>query len=289
MQSNFDTPTYLLNQGTSSTVPTPSFSQLQSNFLTNVIAFNQSRFFQKNAVALTEAQVEINGLPVYPFPQPPHLIKCNILEALDLEGNIHAADYPGLQSLEQWTRFGFIQAVSFEHRDAWKNGIISGYPNPTSNLLKIRYSPTFSNNTNELFILAFAERVVNASFIGSAASIEYLKNNHIYFFIKTSKNALSFKFCSCSSCFCNDCFVPSISRFSIIFLFSSSVIVKSNVLVFFDFSICGFLCFFGFVSVFNFSKISFCVIAKNFNSFIIALLLNVLLSIVCNKSGLGSV
>jgi hypothetical protein len=174
MQGNFDTTTYLLNQGTSSTVATPSFSQLQANFLTNIAAFNQSRFFQKNAVGLIEAQVEINGLPVYPFPQPPHLIKCNNLEALDLEGNIHAADYPGLQSLEQWTKYGFLQAVSFEHRDAWKNGIISGYPNPTSNLLNIRYNTTFSaDNTNDLYILAFAERVVKANFIGNTVSIEY--------------------------------------------------------------------------------------------------------------------
>ena len=105
---------------------------------------------------------------------PPYLIKCNNLEALDLEGNIHAADYPGLQSLEQWTRFGFLQAVSFEHRDAWKNGIISGYPNPTSNLLNIRYNTTFSSaNTNDVFILAFAERVVKANFIGNTVSIEY--------------------------------------------------------------------------------------------------------------------
>jgi len=174
MQGNFDTPTYLLTQGTSSTAATKSFSELQADFKTNIIAFNQSRFFQKNAVGLIEAQVEINGLPVYPFPQPPHLIKCNNLEALDLEGNIHAADYPGLQSLEQWTKYGFLQAVSFEHRDAWKNGIISGYPNPTSNLLNIRYNTTFSSdNTNDLYILAFAERVVKANFIGNTVSIEY--------------------------------------------------------------------------------------------------------------------
>jgi hypothetical protein len=41
MQSNSDTPTYLINQGTSSTVATPSFSELQANLRTNIIAFNQ--------------------------------------------------------------------------------------------------------------------------------------------------------------------------------------------------------------------------------------------------------
>jgi hypothetical protein len=174
IHKDFDTMTFLLNQGTAAAVATKSFSELQADFKTNIIAFNQSRYFQKNATSLTEAQVEINGIPVYPFPQTPALIKNNNLEAFDLEGNILASDYPGLQSLEQWTKYGFVQAVSFEHRDAWKNGIISGFPNPTSNLLNIKYSTTFNSaNTNELYILAFAERVVKANFFGSAVSIEY--------------------------------------------------------------------------------------------------------------------
>ncbi len=90
LQGNFDTPTYLINQGTSSLVATKSFSELQAHFKTNILAFNQSRYFQKNAVSLTEAQIEINGIPVYPFPQTPALIKNKNLEALDLEGNIYA-------------------------------------------------------------------------------------------------------------------------------------------------------------------------------------------------------
>jgi len=174
IHKDFDTMTFLQNQGTAAAVATKSFSELQADFKTNVIAFNQSRFFQKNATSLTEAQVEINGIPVYPFPQTPALIKNNNLEAFDLENNILSSYYPGLQSLEQWTKYGFVQAVSFEHRDAWKNGIISGFPNPTSNLLNIKYSTTFNSaNTNELYILAFAERVVKANFFGSAVSIEY--------------------------------------------------------------------------------------------------------------------
>jgi hypothetical protein len=190
MQPNFDTPTYLLNQGTSSNVATPSFSQLQSNFLTNIIGFNQSRYFQKNGLGLTEAQIEINGIPVYLFHQTPALIKNNNLAALDLGGNTDASDYTGLQSLDQWTITGFLHACSFEHCDAWKNGIISGYPNPTSNLLNIKYSTTlYSNNTNDLYILAFAERVVKAIFLGSAVSIEYQKKDRIFFLIKTSNNS----------------------------------------------------------------------------------------------------
>jgi hypothetical protein len=124
-----------------------------------------------------EAQVEINGIPefpVYPLPQTPGLIFNNNLEALDLEGNIHAAVYPGLQWLATWTKYGFLQAISFEHRDTWKSRIISGYPNPTSNLLNINNRTPFNaSNSNDVFILAYAERVAKANFSGSSASIEY--------------------------------------------------------------------------------------------------------------------
>jgi hypothetical protein len=174
IDKDYDTITYLLNQGTNATTITPAFSTLTANTLTNIVAYNQSKFFQKNASGLREAQVEINGTPVYPFPQPVHLIKNNNFEGFDLEGDNYCGDYPGLQSLEQWTKYGFVQAVSFEHRNAWKDRVISGYPNPTGNLLTIKWSPTFdSGNTNNTILLGYAERVVIANFNGNSVSIEY--------------------------------------------------------------------------------------------------------------------
>jgi hypothetical protein len=174
IDKDYDAVSYLLNQGTSSTVITPVFSTLMANTLTNIVAFNQSKYFQKNASGLKEAQIEINGTPVYPFPQPPHLIKNNNFDGFDLEGDNYCGDFPGLQSLEQWTKYGFVQAVSFEHRNAWKDKIISGYPNPTGNLLTIKWSPTFdSGNTNNTILLGYAERVVIANFNGNSVSIEY--------------------------------------------------------------------------------------------------------------------
>jgi len=174
IDKDFETINYLQNQGTNSSTITPVFSTLLANTLTNIVAWNQCKFFQKNACGLVEAQIEINGIPVYPFPQPPHLIKHNNFDSLDLEDNIHASDYPGLQSLELWTKYAFLQAVSFEHRDAWKNKTISGYPNPTGNLLTIKWSPIFNTgNTNNTILLGFAERVVKANFSGNSVSIEY--------------------------------------------------------------------------------------------------------------------
>jgi hypothetical protein len=175
MDKDYDTMTYILNQGTSSTTITPVFSVLMANTGTNIVAYNQSRYFQKNSTGLREAQVEVNGIPVYPFPQPVHLIKNNNFDAFDLEGNLQAGDYPGLQSLEQWTKYAFVQAVSFEHKDAWKNDrLITGYPNPNGNLLTIKWSPTFdSGNSNNTILLGYAERVVMAKFSGNSVSIEY--------------------------------------------------------------------------------------------------------------------
>jgi hypothetical protein len=65
-------------------------------------------------------------------------------------------------------------ATSFEHYGAWKEGIISGYPNLSGNLLNIKYSCTFkSTATDKGYLLAYAERVVRANFNGSSVSIEY--------------------------------------------------------------------------------------------------------------------
>lgn len=157
------------NQNTSTT---KSFSELMADFKTNVDAFNQSRYFKKTGVSLSEITLEINGLPSYPFPQSLQLIKNNNLEALDIEGNKLVGDYPGLVSLESWCKYGFLMATSFEMRDAWKNGIISGYPNPNANLLNIKYSTTFNSSaTDKVYLLAFAERVSQCIFAGSAVMI----------------------------------------------------------------------------------------------------------------------
>ena len=169
LDGTYDTISQIQNTSTTS-----SFSQIMADLKTNINAFNQSKYFQKNAVSLTEIQCEINGLPVYPYPQSLEQIKNNNLDALELDGNLNAADYPGLYSLESWSKFGFMMATSFEHYGAWKEGIISGYPNPSGNLLNIKYSCTFkSTATDNIYLLAYAERVVRANFNGSSVSIEY--------------------------------------------------------------------------------------------------------------------
>jgi hypothetical protein len=165
----YDTQTTILNTNTAN-----SFSQHLSDLKTNVEAFNQSRYFKKTAVSLTEAQVEINGIPCYPFPQPLHLIKNNNFEAFGLEGDNSVGDFAGLQSLESWSKYGFLMATSFEFPNAWKNGIISGYPNPTANLLNIKYSTTFSSSaTDNIYLLAYSEKIVRCNFNGSSVSIDY--------------------------------------------------------------------------------------------------------------------
>ena len=148
-------------------------SQHLADLKTNVDVFNQSKYFKKNAVSLTEITLEINGTPVYPFPQSLGLIKNNNFDALDMEGDNTVGDYPGLQSLESWSKYGFLMATSFEYKDAWNSRIVSGYSNPSSNLLNIKYSTTFNSSAaDKVYLLAFAERVVRCNFSGSSVSIE---------------------------------------------------------------------------------------------------------------------
>jgi len=157
-------------QNTSNTI---SFSEAVANLKTNVDAFNQSKYFQKNAVSLTSLQVEVNGIPVYPYPQTLAQIKNNNLDALEIDRDINAGDFPGLQSLESWSKYGFMMATSFEHYGAWKEGIISGYPNVNGNLLNIKYDSVFTSGADNVYLLAFAERIVKANFNGSSVTIEY--------------------------------------------------------------------------------------------------------------------
>jgi hypothetical protein len=168
LDGTFDTQTTIQN-----TTNTNSYSQHLADLKTNVDVFNQSKYFKKSAVSLTEITVEINGTPVYPFPQSLGLIKNNNFDALDMEGDNTVGDYPGLQSLESWSKYGFLMATSFEYKDAWNSRIVSGYSNPTANLLNIKYSTTFSSTaTDKVYLLAFAERVVRCNFSGSSVSIE---------------------------------------------------------------------------------------------------------------------
>ena len=172
MDGTFNTISQIMN-----TSKTTSFSEHLANLRTNVDAFNQSKYFQKNGVSLTEIRLEINGTPAYPFPQPLHLIHNNNYEALDDIANKHATNFTGFPSLEAWSKYSFLMATSFEHKDAYKNGIITGYPNPTRNLLNIKYNCTFNTDpttgaTGNVYLLAYAERVVQCIFNGSAVQID---------------------------------------------------------------------------------------------------------------------
>ena len=65
-------------------------------------------------------------------------------------------------------------ATSFEWPRAFKNGIVSGYSNPTANLLNIKYSTNFNSSaTDKVYLLGFAEKIVKCNFNGGAVSIEY--------------------------------------------------------------------------------------------------------------------
>lgn len=155
------------------TSKTTSFSEHLANLRTSVDAYNQCKYFQKNAVSLTEITLEVNSLPAYPFPQPLHLIKNNNYDALELTGNTNAGHFVGLQSLESWSKYSFLMCTNFEMAGAWKNGIISGYANQNQNLLNIKYSCTFSGSASDnVYLLGFAERIVQCKFNGGSVNID---------------------------------------------------------------------------------------------------------------------
>jgi hypothetical protein len=148
LDGTFDTQTTIQN-----TTNTNSYSLHLADLKTKVDVFNQSNYFKKTAVSLTEITLEINGTPVYPSPQSPDLIKNNNFDALDMSKyGFHIY-------------YGFLMATS--------SRIASGYSNPTSNLLNIKYSTTCNSSAaDKVYLLAFAERVVRCKFSGSSVSIE---------------------------------------------------------------------------------------------------------------------
>jgi hypothetical protein len=112
-------------------------------------------------------------MPCYAFPQPLHLIHKNNYDALDREDDNDTTNYVGIQSLEGWSKYCFLMATSFEMKDAWKNKIISGYPNTNQNLLNIKYSCTFQGTaTDNVYLLAYSERVVQCKFNGGSVTID---------------------------------------------------------------------------------------------------------------------
>jgi hypothetical protein len=112
--------------------------------------------------------------PLHSAGRRPAAGSCRLLGCGARRARRHATNYVGCQSLEQWSKYCFLMAALFEHKDAWKNNIISGYPNPSRNLLNIKYSCTFPTTYIEgsVFLLAFAERIVECKFIGGSFTID---------------------------------------------------------------------------------------------------------------------
>ncbi len=68
-----------------------------------------------------------------------------------LNGNLNAGDYPGLFSLESWSKFGFVMATSFEH-SSW------GRPVHTACTLRTLRTLLKSGNTTEKQTSGFQSR-----------------------------------------------------------------------------------------------------------------------------------
>ena len=169
MDSTYATVNYI--QNTSNNVPWAKQIADPSSYPN---AFNQSIYFKKNAVSLTDSQIEINGIPVYPYNQTLNQIKNNNLTSLSLDYDANSADYPGLYSLESWQKYSFMKVVNFEHPNASSENIITGYPNPNNVQLNLKWNLNFASTaTGSVYLLAYMEKYAQVHFNGSQVSIEF--------------------------------------------------------------------------------------------------------------------
>ena len=138
-------------------------------------AFNQSIYFKKNGVNLTDSQIEINGIPVYPYAQTLAQIKNNNLIALGLDNNVSCAEYNGFFDLTSWSKYGFLQVVNFEHPNSFNDeNIITGYPNPNNIQLNLKWSTNWlSTASGSIYMFAYSEKVSQVHFNGSQVTIEF--------------------------------------------------------------------------------------------------------------------
>ena len=137
-------------------------------------AFNQSIYFKKNAVSLTDSQFEINGVPVYPYPQTLIQIKNNNLTAFGIDYDLDSADYPGLFDINTWSKYGFLQVVPFEHDKSFDSEeLVSGYPNTQNTNLNIKWTTNFASTaTGNIYMYCYVEKFVFVHFNGNSVIIE---------------------------------------------------------------------------------------------------------------------
>ena len=170
IDANYTTINYI--QNTSNNV---SWAKQIADPATYPNAFNQSVYFKKTAVSLTDSQIEINGSPVYPYPQTLQQIKNNNLTSLGLDYSKSSADHNGLFSLESWSKYSFLQAINFEHPSAFeKEDIISGYPNQNNVQLNLKWNTNWNASAaNNVYMLAFMEKYSQVLFNGGSVSISF--------------------------------------------------------------------------------------------------------------------
>ena len=138
-------------------------------------AFNQSIYFKKTGVSLTDSQIEINGVPVYPYAQTLPQIKNNNLIALGLDNNIGGAEYNGFFDLTSWSKYAFLQIVNFEHPNSFNDeNIITGYPNPNNIQLNLKWNTNWASTaSNTIYMYAYSEKIAQAHFDGNQVRIEF--------------------------------------------------------------------------------------------------------------------
>lgn len=124
-----------------------------------LIAFNQSRYFKKNASALTEIQWDINGVSQYPQPLNKEDVFYQNLISLNLDSDIQSGCHPGCRSMIDFLNCYFMNILSFEHIQNTDSFVLEGLDGKAS-AISCKWSLTFSGagTDSSVIPLVFAEK-----------------------------------------------------------------------------------------------------------------------------------
>jgi hypothetical protein len=117
--------------------------------------FNQSTYFQRNAIGLSTAQLSINSIPVDLWNKAPKFIYEEALENLGMKNlDINCGCHPGMLSLYHFLKYYFVQVVRFNNISGdsqfYKSGLAAN-----NTPINVSYQATFDGVATDSIYLVF--------------------------------------------------------------------------------------------------------------------------------------
>jgi hypothetical protein len=124
-----------------------------------LIAFNQSKYFQKDGSGIGQVQWDINGISQYPQPLTPYDIFNQNLIALNMDSDIQSGNHAGCDNIYNFLKYYFMNILSFEHIQNTNEFVLEGFDGVAS-AISCKWSLTFDNVglAGSLIPIVFAEK-----------------------------------------------------------------------------------------------------------------------------------